>query len=237
MSMIWAAVAMGIGGGLSAYGKSQQKTTNKLTQLPEYPEADASRKQWWERLQTWGADPNYGAISPDWNSIWEATQRKVTQFYEGGPLEPGMKARLKSSLARRGMSENPASDYMLSAMDAKKYGELKDLSVAQNKDQADRVEAGRQYWGNSMADLSKQKPSFIQTSETKNPAAWANILGSAVSAGGQAYTLGNMFSAPANAAGTGLNSSMLPNQMPTWQQQIGQSSGFGGGIGSWTPLV
>lgn len=149
----------------------QKEVDNKFLQNPEYPHSQDARDLWWNKLQTWGNDPNYGAISPDWDNIWNTVQNRVKQYYEGGPLNPGVKDRLRSSLARRGMSENPASDYLMAQTDAQQSGELNDLATQQAMAKVNLANSGRETWLNSLQNFQAQRPAgeWQTTVSSKNP--------------------------------------------------------------------
>lgn len=156
--------ALFVGGGMAAGGMAgsalsgRDKVKNDWLQNPEYPENTAARELWWKRLQEWGNDPYYGGISPDWNNIWETTQRRVKEYYDGGPLAPGMKDRIKSSLARRGVSESPASEALLARTDAEQGNRLADLATEQGIQKAQFGENARNLWLNSLQELESRKP-------------------------------------------------------------------------------
>lgn len=186
MSWVATAVVAGVAGaGLSAYSSSTKKKTVDMLQYPEYPEAEGARETWWSKLQEWGKDPNYGAISPDWDNIWETVQRQVKEYYSGGPLTTGMRDKLKASVARRNMSDSPAADYLMMASQADEANKMKDIATEQGKEKAQLAETGRQGWLNSLMSLSTQKPSYYTTEGVSGGVPWADITGSVLSAGGQ----------------------------------------------------
>lgn len=180
-----AALAGGAGIAQAARG-NRDKVDNQFLMNPEYAENTGARELWWKRLQEWGNDPNYGAISPDWSNIWENVQNKVRQYYEGGPLKPGVKDRVRASLARRGMSENPASDYLLAQTDVAQGNELANIATEQGIAKAQFGEQGRLNWLQSLQDLEARKPEGQwQTTirPDKTNAIWGSIgnLGSTMS--------------------------------------------------------
>ncbi len=145
---------------------------NSFLLNPEYPHSQDARDLWWNKLQDWGKDPNYGAVTPDWDNIWNTVQNRVKQYYEGGPLQPGVKDRLRSSLARRGMSENPASDFLMAQTDAQQSNELNTIDTQQALDKANLAESGRSTWLNSLQNFQLQRPAGQwQTTynDNKNP--------------------------------------------------------------------
>lgn len=170
--MSW--IAVSIGGGLAAGGlitsatAGRDKVQNDWLANPEYPHSQDSRDLWWQKLQDWGKDPNYGAIAPDWNDIWHQTQQKVKGYYNGTAMAPGVQDRVNSSLARRGMSENPASDFLHAQVGAQESQDLGNLSAQQNIAQNQFAEQGRNDWLSSLQNFQAQKPAG-QWSSQQNP--------------------------------------------------------------------
>lgn len=175
--------------------KDEQKP--QFVKQPEYPEAEKARSTLSDKLQAWGNDPYYGAVSPDWGNIWDTVQRQVRGYYEGTALSPGVKDRLKSSLARKNISENPASDYLMMAADAEQGNQLKDIATSQGIEKARLGESGRQFWTNATSDLSKQKPSgtwWQQPQQNPGVTELMNLItgvGAAVATGGMSLAAGN----------------------------------------------
>lgn len=182
-------MAAGGAGIASAARGNRDKVDNKFLMNPEYAENTGARELWWKKLQEWGQDPNYGAISPDWNNIWETVQNRVRQHYEGGPLKPGVKDRVRASLARRGMSENPASDYLLAQTDIEQGNTLSDIATQQGISQAEFGEKGRQTWLESLMSLEARKPSG-QWQTTIRPDKTNAILGAVGNIGSSLATAG-----------------------------------------------
>ncbi len=161
--MSWVAVAIG-GAGLAAGGAiasataGNDKVDNSWLQNPEYPHSQDARDLWWSKLQDWGKDPNYGSVSPDWENIWNTVQRQVKQHYEGGPLEPGVQDKVSSSLARRNMSDNPASDFLHARIAGQEGNTLADAATAQAQQKVDLTNSGRNTWLQSLENFQAQKP-------------------------------------------------------------------------------
>ena len=119
------------------FGGGDQKNTVEYAtpmQLPDYPEAEGARKDWYNTLQQWSSMPNWGATGPNWNDIWENAKRKVTEYYRGGPGGPG-------AIASEGNT-------------------LQDLAVKQAIEEANVGNRGRETWLGSLQSLAGQKPSF-----------------------------------------------------------------------------
>jgi len=177
------AIGLMAGGGLLSGLFGSKKKDPEWSVAPEYPEAQGARGTWWEKLQSWGADPNYGAISPDWGRIWDQAKGRVQRYFWGGPLEPGLVGKVKSSLARRNVSESPASEDLIARMGMQEGLQLQDLATDQATQEAAFGEQGRQTWLQSLMGLAQQKPvtQMYQPAQNEN---WADFLGTAVSGAG-----------------------------------------------------
>lgn len=173
--------AVGLGGGILSATADSPTVENKFLMNPEYPHSQDARDLWWQKLQDWGNDPNYGAVSPDWNNIWNETQNRVKQYYEGGPLAPGVQDRVNSSLARRGMSENPAGDFLHAQIGAQEGKDLLSANEAQNVDQANLANQGRDTWLNSLSSFQSQKPAGQWSTTVDDPGAAQRGIGQAIS--------------------------------------------------------
>jgi hypothetical protein len=192
--MAWlAAAAGGVGGGLSAASNVKKKQTLNMTQYPEFPEADAARQDWWSRLQQWGSDPNYGAITPDWADIWSNAQDKVRQYYWGSPTQMGLSGKVKASAARRGVSDT-ALEPNLTAMGVEEGNQIKDMATNMGIQKSNLAESGRLNWLQSLQSLTNQKPNYATTQGVTGGNAIMEILGAVLSgagnAGGAAYGSG-----------------------------------------------
>lgn len=188
------AIGAGIGGAL-ALTSGGPDVKNEFLQNPEYPNSQDARDLWWNKLQDWGKDPNYGAISPDWNDIWDQTQKQVKDYYNGTALQPGVQDQINSSLARRGMSENPASDFLHAQVGATESRNLSDLSAQQNIAKQTFANQGQQNWLTSLQNFQAQKPAGQwNTTVTPNPQQTAaqaiSSIGGAVGSAGA--TLGSL---------------------------------------------
>ncbi len=140
--------------------------TTTYSQLPDYSESNQARGTWGNTLQSWAGQPGYGAIQPDWNSIWQNAAGKVNRYFNGGPEGPGLIAGVKSNLAARGMSENPAAETQISNLGMQEGLQLQDIGTQEATQQAALEEQGRQTWLNSIMQLSGLKPQFAATSTT-----------------------------------------------------------------------
>ncbi len=139
------------------YGRSTSRTERaplEFAQQPEFPEAEGARGAWWEKLQQFGGDPDYGAISPDWADIWENAQKKVRQYFWGSPTDPGLVGKVKASAARRGVSESPAMEGAISRMGATESNVISDMATQEAQSRAEFAEGGRQSYLQNLMQLS-----------------------------------------------------------------------------------
>lgn len=230
--MSWVAVAVVgagatvAGGIVSASAAGKEERQQDWLANPEYPHSQDARDLWWQKLQDWGNDPNYGAVSPDWDNIWNETQRKVKQFYDGGPLAPGVKDRLKSSLARRGMSDNPASDFQMLQTDAQQAQDLQGLNVEQNLQRTNFTNSGRDAWLGSLERFQAQKPAGQWDNYTTDPGAQQKAWGNLISSTGSAAMGASMGIMSQNNQNAFLNDLLKQNQMTP--QSFGRGLIYGG---------
>ena len=182
-ALIGAAGALGV-------SAAATKKNDTMEMAPEYPEAEGARKSWWSRLQEWGDQPGYGAISPDWGDIWDRSKRRVNQYYWGSAVEPGMVNKVRSSLARRNMSDSPASEDLIARMGIQEGQQLQDLSTEQALQEATFSEQGRQNWLQSLMTLAGMKPNTYMKPADNT---MSNVLGalSGVASAGASYGMAN----------------------------------------------
>lgn len=129
--------------------------------LPDYAESEGARQNWWDTLQKWQTQPGYGAIQPNWNDIWSNARSKVQRYFTGGPEGPGAIAQVKSRLAARGESENPAAEASLSRLGMQQGNLLTDLATQMATEEARMGEEGRQNWLGSLQQLAGLKPAYM----------------------------------------------------------------------------
>ncbi|MFA6067522.1 MAG: hypothetical protein WC810_02975 [Janthinobacterium sp.] len=123
-------------------------------ETPRFAETDKAREAWSNTLQDWGSKPGYGAIQPDWNNIWNTAQKKVQQYFWGSATGPGIVDKLRASTARRGVSESPANEELLTRLGAEEAGQYRDLATDEASKKAALSESGRQTWLGSMTQLA-----------------------------------------------------------------------------------
>ena len=224
-----------ISSGFGGKGEGASQSTNKIMQLPEYPEADMSRKMLGQKVQDWGSQPGYGAISPEWNDIWGRTKNKISQYFWGGPGETGLAGKVKASAASRGVSDSPALQTELTAMGQKESGMLSDAAIEQALQEATFGEQGRQSWINTAMGLSQEKPSFMSAGQTNQPGSpasggWGGLANSIL--GGAGAYLGEQ---QANADQMNWLSNMIAmNRRGVDQSQQAINSNFGNAGGNST---
>ena len=164
---------LGVGGGYSQ-GKesSRSKKGMEYMQAPDYKESEGARGDWWAKLQQFSGQPGYGAIAPDWENIWQNAQKKVQQYFWGSPTDPGMVNKVKSSAARRNVSESPAMENSLMKMGATEGNIFADMATQEAQSKAGFAEGGRQDYMQNLMQLSGLNPqgkfwSPWQTSSSK----------------------------------------------------------------------
>lgn len=189
-----------LGGALG--GEDEQEPQFKKAE--EYPEAKSARETWWDKLNQWGSQPDYGAISPDWEDIWSQAQRKVRNYFWGTATQPGLSDKVKASAARRGVSDSPALQTELTKMGQEEGSMLSDIAKEQAIQKANFSETGRQNWLSSLTNLSGLNPN------------------------GQWYTpqqtTGNM-GTMIGSIGNALSSAMQQQQQQDWIKQLLSNSG------------
>lgn len=146
--------------------ETTQTQTNDIRQLPDYAEAEGARAKWWDTLQKWAGQPGYGAISPDWNNIWENARQKVQRHFFGGPEGPGLNATVRANAARRGVADSATGDTLLQRSGFQQGNMLMDLAVKQAMDEVNLGEKGRETWLGSVQNLAGLKPSFMNYGST-----------------------------------------------------------------------
>ena len=135
-------------------------------QLAGYPEADKARGTWADTLQQWGSQPGYGAIQPDWSSIWDNARGKVQRYFGGGPEGPGVDAQVAAKSATRGTADQAAGDAMLQRSKFQQGNMLQDLAVQQATNEAQLGESGRKDWMSSLMQLAGLKPAYSSGGST-----------------------------------------------------------------------
>lgn len=181
--MSWVATAVIGGAALNVGGaymsaNSKPDVSNEFLQNPEYANSQAARDTWWQKLQDWGNDPNYGAIAPDWADIWQQTQQQVKQYFEGSAMTPGVNDAIKASFAQRGMGGQAGESFALASSGATEAQQLANLQVQQNIAKNQFAETGRQNWLNSLQNFQAQKPVGEWQTQV-NPSSgqiWGNAL-------------------------------------------------------------
>jgi hypothetical protein len=171
----WAGISVGINAaslGLSgaqafgAFGGDENEDFNPedllvYKQLPDYPESAGARGSWFGKLQEWGEQPGYGAISPAWNEAWDLAKKKINQYYWGGVGDTGLAGKVKASAARRGASQSPALENQLAMLGMSEAGQISDLGKEEAINKAKFGESARQNWMTSLQHLAGLKPAYM----------------------------------------------------------------------------
>lgn len=206
------------GAAISASG-GPAKVTPTFTPGPLFPTGQAATNDWWNTLQQWQNDPsgNYGAIAPDWNDIWNQTQQQVKNYYEGSALQPGVQSQIDSSLAQRGMSDQPASDFLHAQVGAAESQNLGNLSAQENIAKNQFAEQGRNTWLNSLQSLQNQTtngPGAGEWNTVVQPTA-AQQIGSAIGTASSGLASAGIAAAGQNSQNAYLSSLLNMTQNPT----------------------
>lgn len=224
--MSWVASAIVAGSAISAgagiYSASQNGGApgieDNYVQGPNYQVGQDVTKQWQNQLTQDQNDPNFGAISPDWNDMWQQTQKQVQQYYNGSSINPGVNDKINASFAQRGMSGDPAASFLQMQSGANEASDLSNLSAQQNIAKQTFANQGKNQWLQSIGNLQNQ------TSNAASGGTWT---------GAQPYaTTGQQIGNAIGSFGSGLASYGL--QQNSNQNQTNWLSGLlnGGGNSS-----
>jgi len=164
---------------MGCFGNNEQTQEEKINYTPE---AQAAQKTWWEKLQEWGSDANYGAISPEWDDIWDLASKKINQYYWGGVGTTGEAGKVKASAARRGVSQSPALENSLALLGMSEAGNISDLAKQEAINKATFSEQGRENWLTSLMNLAGYKSGTTTTTTTEDDTL-SSLLGAVTSAG------------------------------------------------------
>jgi hypothetical protein len=194
---------------MGCFGDNSQTQENKINYTPE---AQAAQKTWWDKLQSWGSDANYGAISPDWNDIWDLASKKISQYYWGDVGTTGAAGKVKASAARRGVSQSPALENSLALLSMDEASNISDMAKQEAINKATFAEQGRESWLNSLMNLAGYK-SGSTTTQTTEDDTLSSLLGALTSAGLGIATGGNSFGLESLLKGLGSSQSALVSGM------------------------
>lgn len=208
--------------------------------LPDYPEAEGARTNWWDTLQKWSTQPGYGAIQPNWNTIWTNAADKVRRYFTGGPEGPGAISAVKANLAARGASEDPAAEASLSRLGMQQGNLLNDMATSMATKEADISEKGRYGWLASLQDLAGLKPAYAIGTEVYGNAPMDPVATTAGSLTGGALMdfIGNLFnsnsSTPTTSTSTGSEDPLNGYNSDTGLISLMSQGGADTGIGDLT---
>ncbi len=185
---------------------------------PDYEQGQTATNDWLNQITADQNDPtgNFGAISPDWNDIWDQTQKQVQQYYNGTATSPGVNDQIKASFAQRGMSGDPAAAYLQAASGANQASQLSTLGAEQNIARQQFANQGKSQWLNSVQAFQNQVangPTGGASSITTAPTTTQQI-GNAIGAAGSGF---------ASAAIQGAGQS---NQLAYLQSLMNGSQGY-----------
>ena len=164
---------------MGCFGSDEQIQEQKINYTPE---ASAAQDTWWKKLQEWGSDSNYGAISPEWDDIWDLASKKINQYYWGGVGTTGEAGKVKASAARRGVSQSPALDNSLALLEMSEAGNISDMAKQEAINKATFAEQGRENWLTSLMNLAGYKSGTTTTTTTEDDTL-SSLLGALTSSG------------------------------------------------------
>lgn len=186
-----------IGAGASMYNSRKARKAGAPgemahQELPEHPESKQARQDISAKLKEFETQPGYGAISPDWGDIWNRAKGKISRYYWGEPGSTGLAGKVKASAARRGVSDSPAMETMLTQMGQQESLDLNDANIEQTLQEALMGETGRRNWMEDMFRLSGITPAYqTSTGVAKgfgpSTGEMMGELGSAIGKAGQQY--------------------------------------------------
>jgi len=173
MGLEGVALAAAIGGtalvgssAIGAFGGGGDDSISKdisYKELPGYEESDEAREAMSGKLQEWGGQEGYGAIAPNWDEIWESAKGKVGRYYWGDVGGTGLAGKVKAGAARRGVSESPAIDTLLTQMGQQEGQQLGDMATEQATQKLAFGEQGRQNWYSQMQNMANMKPAYASS--------------------------------------------------------------------------
>lgn len=234
------------GGGKGSNGGMNIEDLLVYKQLPDYAEATGAREDWWSKLQEWGKDPNYGAISPAWNETWDLAKKKINQYYWGGVGETGLAGKVRASAARRGASQSPALENQLAMLGMSEAGEMSDLASQEAINKAQFGESARGNWLTSLQNLAVQKPQFITSAGAVGPAVQTMYSNAQQGDTGMASIIGSLGGLLGNDKVTGGIGDWLKNLFKggttpgispsSLSSNLGSASVYSGGLGSYSDM-
>ena len=173
MGLEGVALAAAIGGtalvgssAIGAFGGGGDDSISKdisYKELPGYEESDEAREAMSGKLQEWGGQEGYGAIAPNWDEIWESAKGKVGRYYWGDVGGTGLAGKVRAGAARRGVSESPAIDTLLTQMGQQEGQQLGDMATEQATQKLAFGEQGRQNWYSQMQNMANMKPAYASS--------------------------------------------------------------------------
>ena len=173
MGLTGVALAAAIGGtalvgssAIGAFGGGGDDSISKdisYKELPGYEESDEAREAMSGKLQDWGGQEGYGAIAPNWDEIWESAKGKVGRYYWGDVGGTGLAGKVRAGAARRGVSESPAIDTLLTQMGQQEGQQLGDMATEQATQKLAFGEQGRQNWYSQMQNMANMKPAYASS--------------------------------------------------------------------------
>lgn len=207
--MSWVAAAIiggsviGAGSGLigDAMNGGKPQIQDQYTQGPDFQVNQNATNNLYSTLTQMQSEPDYGAIQPDWNDIWNQTQEQVQNYFGGTATTPGVNDQINASFAQRGMSGDPAASYLQAASGANEAQDLGNLSAQQNIAKNQFGLTAQQNW---LQDISQ-----FQNNTANQAGNWSGAIVSPTEGQQVASTFGTVGSAAATA---GINANNMNTQ-------------------------
>ena len=228
MGLSGVALAAAIGGtalvgssAIGAFGGGDDDSISKdisYKQFPGYEESDEAREAMSGKLQDWGGQEGYGAIAPNWDEIWESAKGKVGRYYWGDVGGTGLAGKVKAGAARRGVSESPAIDTLLTQMGQQEGQQLGDMATEQATQKLAFGEQGRQNWYSQMQNMANMKPAYASSGSITT------------GSGGDTSTSELMGNLGSSMVGLGMQTGQNQWMQNYMQEMLGNSSLGVGGI-------
>lgn len=203
-----------------AGGNGAPGVYNEYAQGPNYQNNQEISNQWKNWLTDAESDPNYGAIAPDWNDVWQQTQEKVKEYYNGTAMTPGINDAIKGSFAQRGMGGQAGETFALAASNANQAKDLSNASIQQNISKQTFANQGKNDWLGSMSN-------FINGTN-QGAGNWSGAIPYQT----KDQSTANMLGAVGSGLASNITTGAMQQQQNNWMQNMLQQnySGAAGGI-------
>lgn len=228
---------IGMLGNAGDFGDDEQTRTQEQTQTNQYaPETLEARKNWLQVLKDWQTSGDYGATDMNWDEIFDTAQKKISQYYGGSAVSPGLTGKIKASAARRGVSESPAMEEQLTRVGQQQSSDISDLISNLTTQKASYTESARKNWLSSLMGLGNLSPTgqtgTMTTTMPEEEFDWFSpLLGAVGTIAGSAF--GPFGSLAGGTAGNWLSNLFKPSVAQSGISNIANNSFATSGL-SWS---